>query len=378
MQLSGERAPADTETPGVGIDALEAFADLLFTLDSDEPPTAFYGRLCEATCRLAGMDRAVIFLYDEALRRVRAVGSHGMDLEQFADVHATLDDAPIALRALSEDRVVEVTGDFTSHLPPASVGFLRGARLVCTPMSAAGRWPGVILSDRGDGRPVTDSERHLLWTLGKLSALAASARVATREQERARQLQDRIDLAREIHDGVIQRLFGVSMALSVQDELSREQRRRCAEEIREALGDLRTAVQRPLGRPSEQRPTTLLDEIRRLMAEHPELNVELDAEPDVDVPAHLEPLAQSVLAEALRNALKHADPTRVVVRVRCRDGAFVLEVVNDGVAIARRRTGMGLRLAAFEALQNGGVIEFGQCADDAWRVRLLVPVEDGG
>jgi signal transduction histidine kinase len=377
MQLSHERAPADAETPGVGIDALEAFADLLFTLDSDEPATAFYARLCEATCRLAGMDRAVIFLYDEALRRVRAVGSHGMDLEQFADVHATLDDAPIALRALSEDRVVEVTGDFTSHLPPASMGFLRDTRLVCTPMSAAGRWPGVILSDRGDGRPLTESERHLLWTLGKVAALAASARVATREQERARQLQDRIDLAREIHDGVVQRLFGVSMALSVQDELSREQRQRCAEEIREALGDLRSAVQRPLGRLSEQRPTTLLDEIRRLEAEHPELDVELEAEPDVAVPGHLEPLAQSVLAEALRNALKHADPTRVVVRVRCRDGAFVLEVVNDGVATVRRRTGMGLRLAAFEALQNGGVIEFGQCADDAWRVRLLVPLEDG-
>ena len=87
---------------------------------------------------------------------------------------------------------------------------------------------------------------------------------------------------------------------------------------------------------------------------------------------------EAVLAEALRNALKHSDPTRVVVRVRCRDGAFVLEVVNDGVATSQRRTGMGmgLRLAAFEALQQGGVIEFGQRADDAWRVRLLVPVED--
>lgn len=378
MQLSDEAAPSDTETPGVGIHALEAFADLLFTLDSDEPATAFYSRLCEATCRLAGMDRAVIFLYDEALRRVRAVGSHGMDLGQFEHVHTTLDDAPIALRALSEDRVVEVTGDFTAHLPPESIGFLRDTRLVCTPISAAGRWPGVILSDRADGRPVTDAERHLLWTLGKVTALAASARVATREQERARQLQDRIDLAREIHDGVIQRLFGVSMALSVQDELSHEQRQRCAEEIREALGDLRSAVQRPLGRLSEQRPTTLLDEVRRLTDEHPELDVELEADADVDVPTHLEPLAQSVLAEALRNALKHADPTRVVVRVRCRDGAFVLEVVNDGVATSQRRTGMGmgLRLAAFEALQKGGVIEFGQRADDAWRVRLLVPVED--
>jgi len=374
MQLSDQAS----ERRVVDVHALEAFADLLFALDSGEAATGFYGRLCEATCRLAAMDRAVIFLYDEALRRVRAVGTHGIDIERFADVHVTLADAPIAERALREDKVLEITGNFTVHLPPEAMGFLRDARLVCTPMAAAGRWPGVILSDRADDRPLTDGERHLLWTLGKVAALAASARVATRESERARALQDRIDLAREIHDGVIQRLFGLSLALSAEADLSREERHRCAQEIQEALADLRTAVQRPLGRPSEHRPTTLLEEVRRLEREHPELRVELDAAPGVAVPPHLEPLAQSVLAEALRNALKHAEPTRVGVRVSRDDGALVLEIVNDGVSAGTtRRTGMGLRLAAFEALQNGGVIEFGQYDTDEWRVRLLVPVQEG-
>jgi hypothetical protein len=35
---------------------------------------------------------------------------------------------------------------------------------------------------------------------------------------------------------------------------------------------------------------------------------------------------------------------------------------------------MGLRLASFEALQLGGVVEFGRCDGDAWRVRLVVPL----
>jgi signal transduction histidine kinase len=361
----------------VDVHAVEAYTDLLFALDSDEPVTAFYSRLCEATCRLADMERAVIFLYDEALRRVRAVGAHGIVLERFAHVHVTVEDAPIALQALTEDRVLEATGDFTAHLPPEHIGFLRDTRLVCTPIIAAGRWFGVILSDRPDDRPLTDSEHHFLWTLGKATALAAGARVATREHERARALQDRIDLAREIHDGVVQRLFGVSMALSVEEDLPREQRHRCAQEIQDALTDLRSAVQRPLGRLSDQRPSTLLAEVRRLEHEHPGLAIELVADPDVTVPAHLEPLTQSVLAEALRNALKHAHPTRVAVHVGRENGALVLEVVNDGVTSpAGRRTGMGLRLAAFEALQNGGVIEFGAADDDRWRVRLLVPVEE--
>src|SRR4051812_10453705 len=342
-----------TETPpataprGVEVEAVEAFADLLFAFDADDAGPSFYSRICEATCRLAGMDRAVIFLYDEPLRRVRAVGTHGVPLAAFAGIHPTLDSAPIALRALTEDRVLESEGDFSAELPKEYVRFLSDERLICTPIAAAGRWPGVILSDRADARPLTDGERHLLWTLGKIAALAASARVATREQERTRELQERIDLAREIHEGVVQRLFGVSMALSVQEDLGAEQRRRCAEEIHDALAELRTAVQRPLGRPPRETQTTLLSEVRRLAAEHPELDIALDAPAGVEVPAHLEALAQSVFAEALRNARKHATPQRVDVRVARDDGAFVLEVVNDGVEGAGRgRSGMGLRLAA--------------------------------
>lgn len=363
--------------PTVEVRAVETFADLLFAFDSDAPASAFYGRLCEATCRLADMDRVVIFLYDDGLRRVRAVGSYGIDLELFRDAHVTLEDAPMAMRALAEDRVVEVAGDFTGELPDEYLGLLRDARLVCTPMAAAGRWPGVILSDRAGDRPLTEAEGHLLWTLGKVAALAAGARLATRAQESARQLQDRIDLAREIHDGVVQRLFGVSMALSVAGDLGEEERLRCAAEIQDALADLRSAVQRPLGRTSRETGTTLLEEVGRLAREHPELNVELEGGSSARVPAELEPLAQSVLGEALRNAQKHATPTRVGVSVSRDDGTFVLEVTNDGIAPqrGRRHTGIGLRLAAFEALQHGGTIEFGE-SDGLWRVRLLAPVTE--
>jgi hypothetical protein len=51
--------------------------------------------------------------------------------------------------------------------------------------------------------------------------------------------------------------------------------------------------------------------------------------------------------------------------------------VNDGVGGASRQTtGMGLRLAAFEALQVGGFVEFGARDGDKWHVRLVVPTGD--
>jgi signal transduction histidine kinase len=363
--------------PVIDVRAIETFAALLFAVHTGGDSSVFYNRLCEASCRLGDMERAAVFVYDEADRRVRVVGSYGIAIDAFRDFQVDLESAPMALRALNEDRVIEATEGFDELLPPEYERFLIGTRLVCTPVSAAGRWPGVIVSDRSVDRPLTGGELHLLWSFGKLAALADSARSATREHEHAKQLQERIDLARDIHDGVIQRLFGVSLALSG-ETLSDHERRRCGSEVQEALTELRGALQRPLGRAPRATESTLVDEVRRLAQQFDEPLIEFTADSAADVPAHLEPLAQSVFVEALRNALKHASPTRVRVRVDRSDGAFVLEVVNDGVPkTARHRSGMGLRLAGVEALQHGGVVEFGRGGPDEWRVRLLVPAQEG-
>jgi signal transduction histidine kinase len=98
---------------------------------------------------------------------------------------------------------------------------------------------------------------------------------------------------------------------------------------------------------------------------HPDLGVAFEDGSETGVPAALEPLAQSVLAEAIRNAHKHATPTRVSVRLAQLEDAFVLEVANDGVlGRGRRAAGMGLRL------------EFGEREPGTWQVRLVVPHDD--
>jgi signal transduction histidine kinase len=365
------------ERGGVNIAALELFVEVLSQAEAVSTGDAFYGRLCEAVCRLAGMRRAVIFRYDRARRRVRAAGAHGLDLAQFAGAHVTVESAPIAARALGEDSVIEVVGDVSDQFPQEYAALVsEPVRFVCAPMVAAGRAIGVILADRElTSPPLDDAERHLLWTLGKAAALASVSRIVATQAEKAAQLQQRIDLARDIHEGVIQRLFGVSMALDGDGDLDEAARKRCASETQAALGDLRSALQRPLGRAPRATQTTFVAEVERLARVHPDLGVTLEAGTEGDVPATLEPLAQSVLIEAVRNAHKHAHPTRVSVRVRRLDGTFVLEVANDGVRGRQRRAGMGLRLAALEALQSGGVVEFGELDRGTWQVRLVVPID---
>ena len=185
--------------PVVHVDALETFVELLAQIEAgDASPDAFYSSLCEAVCRLTSMDRAVIFRYDDARRRVRAAGSFNFPLDRFSEAHVTVESAPIARQALVEDRVIEMDAETVAReVPEGFRDLLVDSLLVCVPLSARGRWSGVILADRRPRRPLADEERNLLWTLGKTAALAEAARHATYQGVRARQLQERIDLARE-------------------------------------------------------------------------------------------------------------------------------------------------------------------------------------
>jgi nitrate/nitrite-specific signal transduction histidine kinase len=305
------------------VDALDVLVELLSELDDDAASSApgFYDRVCEAVCRLTSMRRAGLLIYDDTRKLVVPVGSHGVHSEILSQIYGNLEETPIAQRALSEDRVVEISDGLEGEVPERYARFAGVTTLTCTPVSAGGRWLGVLFADRGGGRfALTEPERHALWMLGKTAALAASARIATTQQERARVLSERIGVSREVHERVMQRLFGVSLVIGSQHALSDEERARCAEEIQAALGDLRDAISRPLAPSSPATGTTLRGELERLGRHYKELD--LGGQP----------------------------------------------------ADSRRGAGMGLRLAAFEALQRGGVVEFGPEGDDGWRVRLVVPL----
>ncbi|MBO0768782.1 MAG: GAF domain-containing protein [Solirubrobacterales bacterium] len=356
-----------------GVEPLEVFVELLAELDAETTSTQFYDRICEAICRLTTMQRAAIFMSEGRGHRVRAVGAHGTSFGELTALRPSLWTVPIAQRALIDDEVVVAPA--SEAVPAEYVQQLGITTMVCTPLSAAGRRYGVICADRGGNQfELSDGERHLLWTLGKTAALVATARITTREQEQARRLEERLDLAREIHERVIQRLFGVSLVLGAQE--SNEATNRALAELQGALGELRAALERPLAVHAADTRPSLAAELERLGS----VGVLSGAELSVDwpegavVPAQCEQTAQDFLAEALRNATKHSDPEHIQVVVSEGADTFALEVRNDGLSSGPRGKGMGLRLAAFEALQHGGSVEYGECEEQWWRARLVLPV----
>lgn len=371
--MGNSRIAVTAPAPRVG--TVEVLVGLLAELDEATESGVFYDRVCKAVCSLTTMKRAALLLHDDTYRVVIPMGSHGVDPDLVKRIEGTLEETPIARLALEEDRVVEVHGPLTDHVPARYAELADTPTITCTPIAAARRWLGVIFADRG-GEEFTleDGERETMLTLGRLAALTASVERSTEQRERERRLAERVELTRELHENAIQRLFGVALALGSERGLSADERRRCQEELRTVVADLRNALTRPLGLPARGSQASLAQVVARLTERRPELA--LRWEDGVEVPPALEPLAQSVLNEALRNADRHSEPSVIEIRIGSDGDTFSLAVENDGTRDGRatKGGGLGLRLAALEALRYEGMIEFGSPSEGRWRVRLVVPV----
>ena len=167
------------------------------------------------------------------------------------------------------------------------------------------------------------------------------------QQERDALLLERVELAREVHESVMQRLFGVSMVLGSGRELSAGDAERAAAEVEAALGELRDALDRSLEPTSEPARTTLRAELERLGRQYKAVPLSVWWEPGAEVPGG--PRAAGRVG-ARRGASQRRETRgprpRSRIAITSVDGVFVLEVRNDGVR-ARPETepGLGLRLA---------------------------------
>lgn len=352
----------------------QALVELLAAVDLEGGAGAFYDRICESICDRTPVRRAALLLWNAGYRGVLPAGSHGVDRDLLSRIEGTLDETPIAQRALGEDRTVVVSGSLRDQIPHRYAEMVPNTCIACTPIAAGSAWIGVLFTDRdGEDFEFTAADEELLGTLARVAALASAVEQGTRQRERARRLSERVALTRDVHEQVIQRLFATSLALGVEGPLEVTERERCEREVRLAIGELRSALARPSGRPPA---TTLRRLLNRMQRSEPALRVRWRE--DFEIGESLEAISQAVVTEALANARKHADPTSIVVSVDAPDGALEIEVLNDGVRPEEGGggTGLGLRLAAFEALDRRGVVEFGPVPPDGWRVRLVVPLEE--
>jgi signal transduction histidine kinase len=211
------------------------------------------------------------------------------------------------------------------------------------------------------------------------------------ENERRAVLEERVRIARELHDVVAHHvsLMGIQAAAArrvmerepetAQDVLSsiEASSRQAVDELHRLLGFLRRDGQAD-GR-GPQPDLTQLPELVEQAGRGP-LQVELAVEGEPrPLPATLEVSAYRVIQEALTNAVKHSGGTTAMVRLRYRPAALEIEVLDDGPhgELAPGAGGHGLVGMRERVALHGGELRAGQRPQGGFAVLATFPVNGG-
>ncbi len=232
----------------------------------------------------------------------------------------------------------------------------------------------------------------LLWLVQLPIAWGAARRLREGQAERERLLQRAIEsselerrrIARDLHDGAVQDLAGVSFNLTAASQSvgtatpdeTNQVLTEAAADTRRAIRELRSLLVDIY--PPDLHRTGLEAALRDLVA--PLAPRGIDA--DLDVPERLDltPAAETLLyrsaQEALRNVVKHAGATHVRLSVQQDDGVARLTVSDDGRGFDPEHVGeghMGLQLLSDLAHEAGGELSVDPSPSGGTRVRVEVP-----
>ncbi|MEJ2861254.1 GAF domain-containing sensor histidine kinase [Actinomycetospora flava] len=305
-----------------------------------------------------------------------------------------------------------VTGWVASHREPVvipadkqddpryvAIPGLRGEQytsMVSVPMeSEPAGLVGVLNVHTVARREFDDRDVRVLRTIGRLVAGAVHQarmhrRLAAREEAHGRfaeqmvaaQEAERQRLARDIHDGISQRLVTLSFHLdAVRTFLDRSEGQAARtdlttacdlvlttlDEARAAIGALRPPVLDDLG---------LAGALAALARGLPDVHVVLDLD-DRRLPEHVEVALYRIAQETLQNVLKHAGAEEVEVRLDVADDAAHLVLADDGVGFdpATRSRGYGLASVRERAELVGGTVRVISRPGTGTTVTVTVPLD---
>ncbi|GIG86390.1 sensor histidine kinase [Plantactinospora endophytica] len=233
--------------------------------------------------------------------------------------------------------------------------------------------------------------RNWLRWRTELAAGLAHAEQERRLEAGRRTAEERLQIARELHDVVAHTLTVVGVQLRVVDEAlddSTDEARaalRTAQEIRaKAVADLRSLIDVLRGPddrsaagavPAPQADLGGLAELTtRTRASGLEVVLDVTGEPGT-VAAPVALACYRVIQEALTNTVKHAAAHRAIVRLTITDDEVGVEVVDDGIGPGPGSVpGHGVNGMRERVTALGGTLTAGPADGGGYAVRATIPV----
>jgi signal transduction histidine kinase len=287
-------------------------------------------------------------------------------------------------RALAAGRpVVTIAGD------PLLAGLGAGPT-VAVPLGTGRDCLGaLVLARPAGGAPFVGDEAEMVRAFAAEAAAVLGTVQVRVDLTRLSVLEDSERIAMELHDGVVQTLFAVSLSLEAlagpggrPADRERTQLLEAVATIRASIAELRMYIEglHPPERPGAGRAGTLaadlvalVDSFRRSSAATITADVDRRAASLVGEGA---PEFLQAAREALSNAVRHSRAGLVALSLRARPDDVVLEVADNGVGFDPDlvRRGRGLSNLRSRAHALGGALRVESAPGTGTTVRIVVPV----
>jgi signal transduction histidine kinase len=223
----------------------------------------------------------------------------------------------------------------------------------------------IYLSDKLDGTLFTEDDQSLIEMLAGYAALAIAGAELTEQESRLTLLEERDRIGMELHDGVIQSLYGIGMQV---DLLRRKEVEVGPKELNSLIGNLNNVIEDIRGFIANLRSRTDQKTIRETLEHlkerlHPPQEIEIE----IDAPDGFAPFSPAVFEsiclianEAMSNAIRHSGATKIQVKVEQNKNRFNIYVIDNGrgfdLSLSDTATGLGLRNMRQRARLYGGEV----------------------
>jgi len=329
-----------------------------------------------------------IFLLEEDKKTLRMVLHRGQAAEAFWTHNVfTVGSGYIGL--VAETRVPVVSKDLKSDQR-----FLREAvvkagfnQMACIPLLSGDNLMGVMSVATQRKERIDEQSVQMMAAVGTWAGLAIENARLHANARRAAVLGERDRIGMDLHDGIIQSIYGVGLSLesalhSIEDDPNDAIQRvqRSIDGLNQAIRDLRSYILDL--RPRQLGSEGLMNGIKRLIAEY-RANTFAEVrltEPD----SELKELSQAqsltlfhICQEALANAAKHAKAKNVQVALWTTDERVLMEIIDDGSGFDMEQLnisiGHGLANMQTRARSVGGEIDISSVLNEGSTILVWVP-----
>lgn len=272
---------------------------------------------------------------------------------------------------------------------PRSAGFPEGhpemKHLLGVPIRIGNQLLGILyLTDREDGQPFEEEDQLITEIMAGYAALAIAGSNLSEQKERIALLEERERIAMELHDGIIQSLYGIGMQMEIarsDGEFDMDEVKDVITSLDDVINDIRFYI-RDLRLTNYQQLTlreSLMDMLTRLhIPPSISLVLEVPHRRTSLSPTQLEGISH-ITVEAVSNAIRHANATEIVVKASEEAGLFTLIVKDDGQGFNAeselcRGDGMGLNNIKHRVALYGGKFAIDSAVQKGTTIRIDIPI----